>query len=99
MNSPKKKKFSHFLSMAMNSRTLCAFAAQRAAEEARAALEKAKLEADIVVKAEIRKKELELQAEAEAEQIERGDMNETNNTTDSADTGENDSSAGDSSEN
>ena len=47
------------------------YAAQRAAEEARAALEKAKLEADIVVKAEIRKKELELQAEAEAEQIRR----------------------------
>ena len=47
------------------------YAAQKAAEEARAALEKAKLEADIVVKAEIRKKELELQAEAEAEQIRR----------------------------
>ena len=47
------------------------YAAQRAAEEARASLEKARLEADIVVKAEIRKKELELQAEAEAEQIRR----------------------------
>ena len=47
------------------------YAAQQAAEEARASLEKAKLEADIVVKAEIRKKELELQAEAEAEQIRR----------------------------
>ena len=47
------------------------YAAQQAAEEARASPEKAKLEADIVVKAEIRKKELELQAEAEAEQIRR----------------------------
>lgn len=47
------------------------YAAQRAAEEARASLEKARLEADVVVKAEIRKKELELQAEAEAEQIRR----------------------------
>ena len=47
------------------------YAAQQAAEEARASLEKAKLEADIIVKAEIRKKELELQAEAEAEQIRR----------------------------
>ena len=47
------------------------YAAQQAAEEARASLEKARLEADIVVKAEIRKKELELQAEAEAEQIRR----------------------------
>ena len=47
------------------------YAAQRAAEEARASLERAKLEADIVVKAEIRKKEIELQAEAEAEEIRR----------------------------
>ena len=47
------------------------YAAQRAAEEARASLERAKLEADILVKAEIRKKEIELQAEAEAEEIRR----------------------------
>ena len=47
------------------------YAAQQAAETARASLEKAKLEADILVKAEIRKKEIELQAEAEAEQIRR----------------------------
>ena len=47
------------------------YAAQKAAEEARASLEKARLEADVVVKAEIRKRELELQAEAEAEQIRR----------------------------
>ncbi|MCI6501833.1 MAG: SPFH domain-containing protein [Clostridia bacterium] len=47
------------------------YAAQQAAEQARASLEKAKLEADIIVKAEIRKKEMELQAEAEAEQIRR----------------------------
>jgi len=47
------------------------YAAQREAENARATLEKASQEADIIVKAEIRKKELELQAEAEAEQIRR----------------------------
>ena len=47
------------------------YVAQQAAETARASLEKAKLEADIVVKAEVRKRELELQAEAEAEQIRR----------------------------
>ena len=47
------------------------YAAQQAAEQARASLEKAKLEADIIVKAEIRKKEMELLAEAEAEQIRR----------------------------
>ena len=48
-----------------------AYSAQRAAELARAELEKAKLEADIIVKAEIKKKELELQADAQAEQIRR----------------------------
>jgi len=47
------------------------YAAQRQAEEARALLEKARLEADIIVKTEIEKKRLELQAEAEAEQIRR----------------------------
>ena len=47
------------------------YAAQQAAEEARASLERAKLEADVLVKAEIRKKEIELQAEAEAEEIRR----------------------------
>lgn len=48
-----------------------AYAAQRAAELARAALEKATLEADIMVKAEIEKKKLEIEAEAEAEQMRR----------------------------
>ena len=48
-----------------------AYAAQKAAEMARASLEKATLEADIIVKAEVEKKELELKAEAEAEQIRR----------------------------
>ncbi len=48
-----------------------AYAAQQAAEQARAALEQATLEADIIVKAEIEKKQLELKAEAEAEQIRR----------------------------
>ncbi len=48
-----------------------AYAAQKAAEMARASLEQATLEADIIVKAEIQKKELELKAEAEAEQIRR----------------------------
>ncbi|MBE6570077.1 MAG: flotillin family protein [Ruminococcaceae bacterium] len=47
------------------------YGAQQAAELARAHLEQAKLEADVLVKAEIKKKELELQAEAEAEQIRR----------------------------
>ena len=47
------------------------YAAQQAAELARASLEKAKLEADIIVKAEIRKKEIELKAEADAEEIRR----------------------------
>ncbi len=48
-----------------------AYAAQKQAELARASLEQATLEADIIVKAEINKKELELKAEAEAEQIRR----------------------------
>jgi len=48
-----------------------AYAAQKAAEMARASLEKATLEADVIVKAEVEKKELELKAEAEAEQIRR----------------------------
>ena len=47
------------------------YAAQQAAEIARANLEKAKLEADIIVKAEIQKKEIEIQAEAKAEEIRR----------------------------
>ncbi len=47
------------------------YAAQEAAEQARASKEKATLEADVIVKAEIEKKQLELQAEAEAEQIRR----------------------------
>ncbi|MGN1409374.1 MAG: flotillin family protein [Eubacteriales bacterium] len=47
------------------------FDAQRAAEEARAHYEQAKLEADVIVKTEIEKKKLELQAEAEAEQTRR----------------------------
>ncbi|MCI8388113.1 MAG: flotillin family protein [Clostridiales bacterium] len=48
-----------------------AYAAQKAAEQARASLEQATLEADIIVKAEIDKKQLELKAEAEAEQTRR----------------------------
>ncbi len=48
-----------------------AYAAQKAAEQARASLEQATLEADIIVKAEIEKKQMELKAEAEAEQIRR----------------------------
>ena len=47
------------------------YAAQKAAEEARAALEIATLEANVIVKAEIAKREKELAAEAEAEQIRR----------------------------
>lgn len=48
-----------------------AYAAQKSAELARASLEQATLEADILVKAEIEKKQAELKAEAEAEQIRR----------------------------
>ena len=47
------------------------YAAQQRAELARATLEKATQEADIIVKMEIEKQRLELQAEAEAEQIRR----------------------------
>ena len=47
------------------------YAAQQKAEEARANLERAKYEADIIVKAEIQKREIEIQAEAKAEEIRR----------------------------
>ena len=47
------------------------YAAEQAAERARRDKEQATLEADIIVRAEARKKELELEAEAEAEQIRR----------------------------
>ncbi|MBQ4574461.1 MAG: flotillin family protein [Clostridia bacterium] len=47
------------------------YAAERAAELARAELEKARLEADVIVKMEIEKRRLELEAEAEAEQMRR----------------------------
>ena len=42
-----------------------AYSAEQAAEQARATLEKATLEADVIVKAEIEKQQLELKAEAE----------------------------------
>ena len=48
-----------------------AYAAEQAAETARAAREKATLEADVLVKAEIQKRQLEIAAEAEAEQLRR----------------------------
>lgn len=47
------------------------YGAQRQAEVARARLEQAKLEADVLVKTEIEKKKVELEAEAEAEKIRR----------------------------
>ena len=47
------------------------YAAEQAAEKARRDKEQATLDADIIVRAEARKKELELAAEAEAEQIRR----------------------------
>jgi len=47
------------------------YAAEQAAERARRDKEQATLEADIIVRAEARKRELELAAEAEAEQIRR----------------------------
>ena len=48
-----------------------AYAAEKKAEAARYAREKATQEADIIVKTEIEKRKLELEAEAEAEQIRR----------------------------
>lgn len=47
------------------------YSAERTAEEARAAREKATLEADIIVKTEVEKRRMELEAEAQAEQIRR----------------------------
>ena len=47
------------------------YEAKRAAEEARAHFEQAKLEADVIIKTEIEKKKLELEAEAKAEQVRR----------------------------
>jgi flotillin len=47
------------------------YAAQKLAENARATLEQASQEADILVKAEISKKQIEIQAEAQAEQVRR----------------------------
>ena len=47
------------------------YAAEQAAEKARRDKEQATLEADIIVKAEAKKREMELAAEAEAEQIRR----------------------------
>ena len=47
------------------------YAAEQSAEAARFAREKATLEADIIVQAEIKKRQLELEAEAQAEQIRR----------------------------
>ncbi len=47
------------------------YAAERAAEEARRSKEQATLEADIIVRAEAKKREMELEAEAEAEQMRR----------------------------
>lgn len=48
-----------------------AYEAEKLAEEARGNRERSTLEADIIVKAEINKKEMELKAEAEAETIRR----------------------------
>ncbi|MEA4853003.1 MAG: SPFH domain-containing protein [Christensenella sp.] len=48
-----------------------AYAAEKSAELARSAREKATLEADVIVKAEIRKRQIELEAEAEAERLRR----------------------------
>jgi flotillin len=47
------------------------YAAEEAAEQARRSKEQATLEADIIVRAEAKKKEMELAAEAEAEQMRR----------------------------
>ena len=48
-----------------------AYAAEKEAELARSAREKATLEADVIVKAEIQKRQIELAAEAEAERLRR----------------------------
>ncbi len=48
-----------------------AYSAEKEAEEARKVKEQATLEADVIVKAEIKKREMELAAEAEAEQMRR----------------------------
>jgi flotillin len=48
-----------------------AYAAEKDAEGVRALREKATLEADVLVKAEIRKRQIEIEAEAEAERIRR----------------------------
>ncbi|HWS29315.1 MAG TPA: flotillin [Clostridia bacterium] len=48
-----------------------AYAAEQAAETARAAREKATLEADVLIRAEVDKRQLEIAAEAEAEQLRR----------------------------
>ncbi|MEA5004613.1 MAG: SPFH domain-containing protein [Christensenella sp.] len=48
-----------------------AYAAEKLAELARSSREKATLEADVIVKAEIRKRQIELEAEAEAERLRR----------------------------
>jgi len=48
-----------------------AYFAEKTAEEARRAKEQATLEADVIVRAEAKKKEIELAAEAEAEQMRR----------------------------
>jgi len=48
-----------------------AYAAEREAEKAKFSREQAALEADVIVKTEIRKRQIELEAEAEAERIRR----------------------------
>ncbi len=48
-----------------------AYAAEKEAEMARSAREKATLEADVIVQTEIQKRQIELEAEAEAERIRR----------------------------
>ncbi len=48
-----------------------AYAAEKEAEQARSAREKATLEADVIVQTEINKRQIELEAEAEAEKIRR----------------------------
>ncbi|MBQ4317125.1 MAG: flotillin family protein, partial [Clostridia bacterium] len=48
-----------------------AYSAEKEAEQARSAREKATLEADVIVQTEIQKRQIELEAEAEAEKIRR----------------------------
>ncbi len=77
-NAERRQREAEFLKLATASEKIQAakaleeaYLAEQEAEEARAKLEKATKEADIIVNAEIEKRRLEIEAEAEAEQMRR----------------------------